>query len=199
MVLAGLLSLGLCSFVIAKFTEDDSADRFTTEAVLLNMADAALASGPPEVFDPGAAPGAEERASSRAPATPIYREKQAQVKPGDNLAVIFQREGIAARELQRLLASKPLGPRLRSIFPGHKFTFTLTEDQTLVKLAYSPGPLEALEFERVGEVFVGREVTQEPERTTAYTHATIDHSLFVASQRAGLDDALTMRLAQIFQ
>ncbi len=199
MVLAGLLSLGLCSFVIAKFTEDDSADRFTTEAVLLNMADAALASGPPEVFDPGAAPGAEERASSRAPATPIYSEKQAQVKPGDNLAVIFQREGIAARELQRLLASKPLGPRLRSIFPGHKFTFTLTEDQTLVKLAYSPGPLEALEFERVGEVFVGREVTQQPERTTAYTHATIDHSLFVASQRAGLDDALTMRLAQIFQ
>jgi len=91
MVLAGLLSLGLCSFVIAKFTEDDSADRFTTEAVLLNMADAALASGPPEVFDPGAAPGAEERASSRAPATPIYSEKQAQVKPGDNLAVITQR------------------------------------------------------------------------------------------------------------
>jgi murein DD-endopeptidase MepM/ murein hydrolase activator NlpD len=34
---------------------------------------------------------------------------------------------------------------------------------------------------------------------TAYKHATIDHSLFVASQRAGLDDALTMRIAQIFQ
>ncbi len=33
----------------------------------------------------------------------------------------------------------------------------------------------------------------------AYKHGTIEHSLFVASQRAGLSDAMTMRLAQIFQ
>jgi murein DD-endopeptidase MepM/ murein hydrolase activator NlpD len=92
---------------------------------------------------------------------------------------------------------------LRNIFPGHELTFTFAQDvvegQTLVKLAYSPGPLEAMEFERVGDDFVGREITQEPERTTTYKHAVIEHSLFIASQRAGLNDALTMRLAQIFQ
>lgn len=206
MVLVGLLSLGLCSFVVAKFTEEDSADRFTTEAVLLNITDPAVASRPEGTFDPGTAPELEEE-TPEIPAEAAYSERLTQVRPGDSLAVIFQREGIAARELQRLLASKPLGPRLTSIFPGHELTFTFSknlqedtqEKATLVKLAYSPGPLEALEFERVGDDFVGREVTQEPERTTAYKHGTIDHSLFVSSQRAGLNDSLTMRLAHIFQ
>ncbi|MEZ5561203.1 MAG: peptidoglycan DD-metalloendopeptidase family protein [Pseudomonadales bacterium] len=146
---------------------------------------------------------------SAAPATSVdpatgapglaMRERHAQVKPGDNLSKIFKREGIAARELALVLASKPLGPRLKSIFPGHDFVFALAEDDSLVKLTYTPGPLETLEFERAGDSFIGREVVREPERTTAYKHAVIDHSLFVASQRAGLDDAMTMRLAQIFQ
>jgi murein DD-endopeptidase MepM/ murein hydrolase activator NlpD len=135
--------------------------------------------------------------------TPLSRLPQKvdsiQVNPGDNLSVIFKRQDIPASELQRLLASEPLGRRLKSIFPGHTLTFTRTEDGTLVKLAYTPGPLETLEFERAGDGFTGREMFQEPTRTRAYKHGTIDHSLFIASQRAGLPDGLTMRLAQIFQ
>ena len=36
-------------------------------------------------------------------------------------------------------------------------------------------------------------------QVTTYKHSTIDSNLFLASQRAGLPDNLTMRLAQIFQ
>ena len=194
LLLIGLLTLGLCSFVIAKFT-DDADDRFTTESVLLDLATL-----------PAADVSASESLSTLSPVNetqpPIIQvllEKHTQVKPGDNLANIFKRHGIPAQELQRLLASKPFGPRLKRIFPGHNFVFSLGNDNTLIKLAYSPGPLELLEFKRVGTSFVGYEVTKEPERKTAYKHATIDHSLFVSSQRAGLDDAFTMRLAQIFQ
>lgn len=193
LLLTGLLALGLCSFVIAKFT-DDADDRFTTESVLLDLATV-----------PGADVSAGKTSSTLSvsetppPRTQALVEKYTQVQPGDNLANIFKRHGIPAQELQRLLASKPFGPRLKRIFPGHNFVFSLTDDNTLIKLAYSPGPLELLEFKRVGTSFVGYEVTKEPERTTAYKHATIDHSLFVSSQRAGLDDAFTMRLAQIFQ
>lgn len=193
LLLTGLLALGLCSFVIAKFT-DDADDRFTTESVLLDLATV-----------PGADVSAGKTSSTLSvsetppPRTQALVEKHTQVQPGDNLANIFKRHGIPAQELQRLLASKPFGPRLKRIFPGHNFVFSLADDNTLIKLAYSPGPLELLEFKRVGTSFVGYEVTKEPERTTAYKHATIDHSLFVSSQRAGLDDAFTMRLAQIFQ
>lgn len=193
-MLIGLLTLGLCSFVIAKFT-DDADDRFTTESVLLDLATLPAA----DVFAGESLSTLSPVNETQPPRTQALLEKHTQVKPGDNLANIFKRHGIPAQELQRLLASKPFGPRLKRIFPGHKFVFSLGNDNTLIKLAYSPGPLELLEFKRVGTSFVGYEVTKEPERTTAYKHATIDHSLFVSSQRAGLDDAFTMRLAQIFQ
>ncbi len=191
LLLTGVLALGLLSFVIAKFTDDDVDDRFTTESVLLD-----LAALPTAVVTTDSANPVIE---TELPVAQVLKERHTQVKQGDNLANILKREGIPARELQKLLASKPYGQRLKRIFPGHSFVFSLTEDNTLIKLAYSPGPLETLEFKRVGESFVGYEVTKTPERIPAYKHATIDHSLFVASQRIGLDDAFTMRLAQIFQ
>jgi murein DD-endopeptidase MepM/ murein hydrolase activator NlpD len=88
---------------------------------------------------------------------------------------------------------------MKEIFPGHELTFAQAPDGALVKVAYSPGPLETIEFTRIGDVFDGHELIEEPDRRKAYKHGTIDHSLFVASQRSGLDDRLTMRLAQIFQ
>ena len=42
-------------------------------------------------------------------------------------------------------------------------------------------------------------VTRDAQISSAYKHATIDQSLFVASQQAGLSDEMTLRLAQIFQ
>tara|TARA_A100001037_G_scaffold231722_1_gene210048 strand:+ start:1969 stop:3294 length:1326 start_codon:yes stop_codon:yes gene_type:complete len=188
-VLAGLLGLGLCSFVLADllYIEDSSEPAEETAALAPpGIAPRAIADAPlPEI--------------AGEPPAPQHTVTHRQVAPGDNLAVIFRRQGIAAAELHRVLASKPLGPRLRRIYPGHDLTFTLGEDNSLLKLEYSPGPLQTLAFERAGDGFVGREVTQEPERVVAYKHATIDHSLFVSSQRAGFDDSLTMRLAQIFQ
>lgn len=173
-------------------------------AALLSLPDA-LRPEPPAPVDDEVADVIATLPAAPEPETesPLSRLPQqiasVEVKPGDNLSVIFQRQDIPARDLQLLLASEPLGKRLKNIFPGHTLTFTRTEDGTLLKLAYTPGPLETLEFERTGEGFMGRELFKEPSRTKSYKHGVIDHSLFVASQRAGLPDSLTMRLAQIFQ
>ncbi|MCZ6618301.1 MAG: LysM peptidoglycan-binding domain-containing protein, partial [Gammaproteobacteria bacterium] len=191
LLLTGVLTLGLFSIVIAKFFNDDAGDRFTTESVLLDLPALPLSN----VSEGATLTAPDPETETQTPHAQVLER----VKPGDNLANIFKRHGIPAKDLQSLNASKPFGPRLKRIFPGHEFVFSLAEDGTLIKLAYSPGPLELLEFKRVGDTFVGYEVTKTPERTTAYKHATIDHSLFVASQRAGLDDAFTMRLAEIFQ
>lgn len=125
--------------------------------------------------------------------------RETKVRPGESLALIFKREGIPQRELANLLSSKPLGARLKRIYPGHKLTFSLTPDDRLLRMTYSPGPLETLAFERNGESFSGEEILRQPERLTAHRHAVIDQSLFLASQKAGLNDALTMQLAQMFQ
>jgi len=197
-----MICLGLASFVVAKFSDDDSDDRFTTESILLAIPEQ------PSTSETDArstystlSPQGSSLHAQPAPqmANPTLVEKTHEVKAGDSLARIFANLDIPARELKLLERTKPLGKRLTRIYPGHNFTFTLNDGNEIIKLTYSPGPLETLAFERAGDGFIGREVQREPEVISAYKHAAIDHSLFVASQRAGLDDSLTMKLAQIFQ
>lgn len=121
------------------------------------------------------------------------------VRPGDNLAKIFAREGISAKDLHALVSSAPLGKRLRNIYPGHQLELRRDDNGNLLHLTYRLGRLETLEFERSGDAFLGNEVLVEPQRVRAYAHGVIEHSLYVASQRAGLSDALAERMANIFQ
>ncbi|MEM1229544.1 MAG: peptidoglycan DD-metalloendopeptidase family protein [Pseudomonadota bacterium] len=196
--LVGLLGLGLCSIVVAKFNEAP-APRFTTESALQALpeptAETLSADLLPEVL-PGELP---TMPTPPAPEPDPLRQVEHTVEPGQSLARIFQKQGIPARDIALLLESKPLGPRLKNIYPGHEIRFEFAPDDTLMRLTYTPGPLEHIQFERVGDAFNGSEVMREPERFTNYKHGLIDHSLFISSQRAGLNDALTMRLAQMFQ
>jgi len=204
MFLAGALSLALVAFVIGKFDQDAAADRFSTETVLMAIPESVPAAADEILPVPSlpVAPVADAPTTTEAPSPAteqVLQTRTTTVKPGDNLANIFKREGISQRDLALLLQSKPYGMRLKKIFPGHEFTFGLNENDELTSLAYSPGPLDTLQFERDGDGFIGEEVHRQPERVTSYKHAVIDHSLFIASQRAGLADSLTMRIAQIFQ
>lgn len=128
-----------------------------------------------------------------------WREVKTTVRPGDNLALIFKRHKLTPQEVHAVSQSKPLGERLKSIYPGHELTLFLDQNGKLMALSYVLGPLDTLVLEREGKVFTSRQITAKPEILLAYKHGVIDHSLFVASQRAGLTDNLTMRLAQIFQ
>ena len=198
--LAGFLGLGLCSIVVAKFN-DESAVRFSTEAVLeaaqaepVSASQQSAAEAALKALEPPTA--AEEAAAS---VLPELRELTVEVAPGDSLYKLFNANQIPQRDLALLLDCEPLGPRLKNIYPGHTLTFRFAEDDTLMELRYLAGPLAEVEFERIGDRFSGREVTKEPERVATYRQGSIDHSLFVSSQRAGLNDGLTMRLAQLFQ
>ena len=195
LVLVVLISLGLASFVVAKFREDDQGDRFSTEAILQDIPEQPL-TGPVSDAPVPALPVTVEAPPEPAP---VLVEKSHVVRSGDSLARIFASLVIPARELKLLERTKPHGKRLHEIFPGHEFRFTVNGANEIIKLTYSPGPLETLAFERAGDGFISRDVQREPEVQIAYRHAQIDSSLFIASQRAGLDDSLTMRLAQIFQ
>ncbi|MBX3706890.1 MAG: peptidoglycan DD-metalloendopeptidase family protein [Pseudomonadales bacterium] len=121
------------------------------------------------------------------------------VRPGDSLSAIFKREGLSAQDLHLLMTTDPLAKRLRSIFPGQQLKLTVGADTTLDRFEYAADALQTLVFVRDGDRYVGEEVNREPERIQSFKHGLIENSLFLASQRAGLNDAMTMRLAQIFQ
>ena len=121
------------------------------------------------------------------------------IAPGENLSTIFNKRNLPPGELQRILASGPLAKRLHKVYPGHELTFVTDEEGNLFRFIYSSGPLEKLVFERSDNTYSARKETREPARKIAFRHTVIAHSLFVAAQRAGLEDNLIMRLAQIFQ
>lgn len=213
LALIALLSLGLSSLVMAKFAEDPETARFHSDDVLdsvMHMETAAKPSVSASMtttrttlaLNEGTAAGAYSDlavAEQSAPAINVT-QRNATVRPGDNLATIFKRQGIPYRELHILMdTAGPLASRLPDIYPGQQLTFSVTDQNVLTELVYQPARLERLRFAREGDVFSGSEEVEEPTRVQTYKRATIDHSLFIASQRAGLSDELTMRLAQIFQ
>ena len=181
-----IAGLCLCGIVVAKFTGGADEDA--------GFAPPPVAEAPAETRSmPGEPP---QPAEDDAPKTAT---QTVQVQPGDNLSLVFRRQGLSQQDLHQLVNTQPLGPRLANILPGHEFSFLIGEGNDLLGLTYSSGPLEKLEFVRSGSGFEGTEIVAEPERVQSYKHAVIDHSLFVAGQRAGFTDKMTMKLAEIFQ
>jgi murein DD-endopeptidase MepM/ murein hydrolase activator NlpD len=126
-------------------------------------------------------------------------ERVETVRAGDSLARVFERVAISRHDLAAVLDSSPLARALQRIHPGHELRFVTSPDKRLLKLTYAPDRLESLEFDRVDDGFVASQISRQAELTTAFRHTTIDQSLFVDSQRSGLNDEITLRLAQIFQ
>ena len=120
-----------------------------------------------------------------------------EVKAGDSLASIFLRNGFSSRDVHEITRTEH-GKQLAEIFPGHRLAFTKLGN-TLETLTYSTDRLTSYTFHRDGDQFTAIKQVFQPDRVTTYKHSSIDSNLFVASQRAGLPDNLTMRLAQIFQ
>ena len=168
-----------------------SLERDVTEAITTIEPDSRYADAELEALLSYAEPPPESE--------PTTNEQVIRISPGENLSAIFQRKDLPPRELQRILASGPLAERLHRVYPGHKLTFVTDEAGDLFRFVYSSGPLEQLIFERFGETYSARKEVKEPTRKVAFRHAPITHSLFVAAQRAGLEDDLIMRLEKIFQ
>ena len=126
-------------------------------------------------------------------------ERVERVRAGDTLATIFERMSISARDLEAVVDSGPLGKILQRIHPDRELKFVVSQDRRLLKLSYAPDRLETFEFDRSGDGFVANQISHVPSITPVLRQATINQSLFGATQQIGLPDEVTLRLAQIFQ
>jgi murein DD-endopeptidase MepM/ murein hydrolase activator NlpD len=72
------------------------------------------------------------------------------------------------------------------------------EEGKLLRLVYQVDKLSTLEISRNGDEFKTSTTHRTPERRVTNTTGTIDSSLFLSAQQAGLSDNLTMELAGIF-
>jgi murein DD-endopeptidase MepM/ murein hydrolase activator NlpD len=120
------------------------------------------------------------------------------VKSGDSLAAIFSRVGISAGELHKLLAQGGATHNLKKIYPGQTLRLMSNADQQLVRLSYKIDELSTLDISRKGDEFEIGTTYRTPERRVKNASGSIDNSLFVSAQTAGLSDSMTMELAGIF-
>lgn len=158
---------------------------------------ALLESTAPQAATPAASPatGTPEATAAKV-VSGTWRETT--VKSGDSLARIFQRLNLSAAELHAMMQSGEEIKALKRIHPGETLRFRISDSGKLLELLYEKDRLRSLQVIADADGFTSREVARDPERTTANASATINSSLFMAAQNAGLSDNVTMELANIF-
>ena len=122
-----------------------------------------------------------------------------EIKKGENLALIGEKYKITPVDIHYLSSQRPHGKLLRKIRPEEMLSFTFGAEKQLLRVDYQPDPLTIITFDRDDKSFRSSSNSITPDREILFSHGVIKQNLFYASQRIGLADALTMRLAQIFQ
>jgi murein DD-endopeptidase MepM/ murein hydrolase activator NlpD len=121
-----------------------------------------------------------------------------EIKSGDNLADIFSREGISPQQLYKIMNLGGAAHNLTKIYPGQTLRLLTDNESGLIKLEYQIDKMNLLEVRRTGDIFEISTTYHTPERHITNASGFINSSLFLAAQKAGLSDNMTMELASIF-
>ena len=119
------------------------------------------------------------------------------VRSGDNLSLIFARAGLTDSHLYQIINGPTEGKTLTKLYPRQKIQFDI-ENNVLKALRFEQDRLNSLEFTKTEEGYKAEQITLAPEIYPAYREATITDSLFLAGQKANMEQSLIMELANIF-
>lgn len=128
----------------------------------------------------------------------LGRWQSLKVESGDNLSTLFSDMGLSARVVYEVSQTPEFGKELVKITPGQTLEFRINGEGKLTQMRYVQTRLNSIFYQLTEEGYQGEKVILEPELRTAYAEGSIKNSLFLASQRAGLTEKMTMELAGIF-
>jgi len=120
------------------------------------------------------------------------------IKSGDSLANIFREWKLSPSTLHKIVNSSKLAKTLSDIHPGETLKLMRDDDDSLLELMVVRNPTETLLITKTDKGFESETIIREVEVRHAYTSGTIETSLFVDGQNAGLTDAQIMEMAGIF-
>ncbi|MDC9719465.1 MAG: peptidoglycan DD-metalloendopeptidase family protein [Gammaproteobacteria bacterium] len=120
------------------------------------------------------------------------------VKSGDSLSTLFQRVGLSAQDVYRVSKATKKSKALKTLFPGDQLDFSITSGQ-LQKIRHIESPLKRTIISRQEDgTYKTHILVRNPDIETRFVQSTINSSLFVDGQRAGLSQKKLMELANIF-
>lgn len=120
------------------------------------------------------------------------------VRAGDNLSAIFNRLSRPQSDVHAVANASQHSDAFRRLRPGETIAVALDADNNLSEVVYERNALEAFRYLREENGFSGEMVTRETEKSNAFSHVTIGHSLFLDGNRAGLSHNLIMQVASMF-
>lgn len=120
------------------------------------------------------------------------------IQSGDSLANIFKEWQLSAGTLHKIVNSSELGKTLADIHPGETLKLQRDDDAGLLALKLIRSPTESLLITRTEGGYESEKLIREVDVRQAFASGSINSSLFVDGQAAGLTDAQIMELAGIF-
>lgn len=120
------------------------------------------------------------------------------VRNGQTLDRIFRDQQFSIGLLHSILALDNDTARLTRIRPGDQFDFIRHDDGSLKRMRYAIDEENYLLIDHGPEGTVASRQAREIFREPAETEGRIESSLFLAAKAAGMSDAMTMQLANIF-
>jgi murein DD-endopeptidase MepM/ murein hydrolase activator NlpD len=120
------------------------------------------------------------------------------VKSGDSLSRLFKRAGLSAQQLDKVMKSGEAAKKLTRIFPKDTIRVLTDEKGKLQALRYEIDPETYLMIERENGELAANEYKHNIEKRNAHAQGTIESSLFLAANKAGISENVIMELAGIF-
>jgi len=121
------------------------------------------------------------------------------IKSGESLALIFQKYKLGSRLLYNITHSSKTAKKLALIRPGETLNFLFNkESNEFKKLVLQKDPVFSLIITRKGDTFTAIEKQRKLEVKTSTASVTIQSSLFLDGQAAGMSDGQIMAMASLF-
>ena len=124
--------------------------------------------------------------------------KELKVGKGDTLSDMFARAKLPASDMMNIINSGKHGKSLTRIYPGQSISYASNESGKLIGLKHHISSLESTEFTLDENGISAEKITLTPDIFEQFKTATINSSLFLAGQNAGLSQNQIMEVAGIF-
>jgi murein DD-endopeptidase MepM/ murein hydrolase activator NlpD len=134
------------------------------------------------------------------PESPANAWQVITIKRNDTLGTLFVKAGLREQDAYRLTATSKRAKQLaKQLRPGREVHLLADEQKQLQQLRFVENKLHYTEFVRddAGQ-YQAQDVVLTPDVLYAFAQATIDTSLFASANEAGIEDRLTMKLADVF-
>ncbi|MHA6205592.1 OapA family protein [Dyella soli] len=122
-----------------------------------------------------------------------------QVQPGQTLSDLFQGQGLSLTDVQHVVDQSGDSRALHNIRPGQEFDFLLGSDGSLKGIRFDKDEANRSIMRFEGDKATVTAQTREVDRREHVAHGTIDSSLFAAGSKAGMSNAMVLKLAELFK